>query len=163
MLNPSGGSTMQSRDSSWKEASRTSPSISLLYGPLTVCRFVGLRSHDPGSGTEFEDIHGLDRSRLSSHVAEVSRYVARIPQRSHCRCACIFLGGLSLGYTLFGIVSTRLVDRSAAASKPARLFLTYGAIKAAIGVYALLFPQLFRAAQSSSLRESWALAVGSQR
>ena len=107
---------MQSRDSSWKEASRASPSISLLYGPLTVCR-----------------------------------------------CACIFLGGLSLGDTLFGIVSTRLVDRSDATSKAARLLLTYGAIKAAIGVYALLFSQFFRAALSSSLREPWALAVGSQR
>jgi spermidine synthase len=59
----------------------------------------------------------------------------------------IFLGGLSLGYALFG----RVTRRAALRGRAARLLLLYGAIEAAIGLYALAFPWLFRAAQAVSV------------
>lgn len=61
----------------------------------------------------------------------------------------IFLGGLSVGYSLFGSVTERLMARSTDA-KPARLLVVYGVIEAGIGLYAILFPWLFRLAQSVS-------------
>ena len=63
----------------------------------------------------------------------------------------IFLGGLSLGYWLFGAVTRALVQRSRTTGSPPPLLLVYGCVEAAIGVYALLFPWLFRAAQQVSL------------
>jgi spermidine synthase len=63
----------------------------------------------------------------------------------------IFLGGLSAGYALFGAATRALVARSRAAGRPPPLLGFYGAVEAAIGVYALLFPWLFRAAQHLSL------------
>jgi predicted membrane-bound spermidine synthase len=63
----------------------------------------------------------------------------------------IFLGGLSLGYWLFGAVTRALVQRSRATGRPPPLLLVYGCVEGAIGVYALLFPWLFRAAQQVSL------------
>ena len=63
----------------------------------------------------------------------------------------IFLGGLSAGYWLFGAVTRALVSRSRATGTPPPLLLCYGGVEAAIGVYALLFPWLFRAAQQVSL------------
>jgi spermidine synthase len=62
----------------------------------------------------------------------------------------IFLGGLSVGYSLFGVVTSRLVARAKASGSAPRLLLAYGIIEAVIGCYALLFPWLFRAAQSAS-------------
>jgi len=62
----------------------------------------------------------------------------------------IFLGGLSVGYWLFGLVTKHRVERVAPSGAPTRLLLTYGAIEAAIGIYALLFPMLFRAAHAFS-------------
>ena len=64
----------------------------------------------------------------------------------------IFLGGLSVGYSLFGRVSERLMARASrgGGEAPSRLLLVYGAIEAGIGLYALVFPMLFRAAQSVS-------------
>jgi len=56
----------------------------------------------------------------------------------------IFLGGLSLGYSVFGTITTRLVDRAAARGKSPNLLLVYGGIEAGIGLYALAFPWLFR-------------------
>ena len=56
----------------------------------------------------------------------------------------IFLGGLSLGYSVFGTITTRLVDRAAARGKSPNLWLVYGGIEAGIGIYALAFPWLFR-------------------
>ena len=47
----------------------------------------------------------------------------------------IFLGGLSYGYTLFGKVSHRLVERAAREGHPPRLLFTYGCIEAAIGIW----------------------------
>jgi predicted membrane-bound spermidine synthase len=62
----------------------------------------------------------------------------------------IFLGGLSVGYALFGRVSRRLVERSrgGSASNP---LAVYGAAEASIGVWALLFPFSFAAVQAISL------------
>ncbi len=64
----------------------------------------------------------------------------------------IFLGGLSVGYALFGRLSERLTARVGGAGdeRPSRLLLVYGAIEGGIGIYALIFPVLFRAAQSVS-------------
>jgi predicted membrane-bound spermidine synthase len=59
----------------------------------------------------------------------------------------IFLGGLSLGYALFGRVTRRLVVRQA---QP-RLLTLYGGVEAAIGVFALAFPTLFALARHVSL------------
>ncbi|MCH7644240.1 MAG: fused MFS/spermidine synthase [Myxococcales bacterium] len=63
----------------------------------------------------------------------------------------IFLGGLSVGYSLFGRATRRLVERSRQRRKLPRLLLFYGLIEAGIGVYALLFPLLFGVAQKFSL------------
>lgn len=63
----------------------------------------------------------------------------------------IFLGGLSVGYALFGAATRRLTERARHSGIPPRLLRFYGLIEAAIGVYALLFPALFGLAQSISL------------
>jgi spermidine synthase len=63
----------------------------------------------------------------------------------------IFLGGLSVGYSLFGRVTRQLVERARRNHRAPRLLLFYGLIEAGIGVYALLFPLLFGVAQSISL------------
>jgi spermidine synthase len=63
----------------------------------------------------------------------------------------IFLGGLALGYALFGTVTRRAEDRARSAGRPARLLLLYGLLEGSIGVYALLFPLLFRAVRAVSL------------
>jgi predicted membrane-bound spermidine synthase len=63
----------------------------------------------------------------------------------------IFLGGLSTGYALFGRLTRRLVERARVRGRPARLLLTYALVEGGIGVYALLFPLFFGAAQQLSL------------
>jgi spermidine synthase len=63
----------------------------------------------------------------------------------------IFLGGLSLGYALFGRISRWLVERSRLRSRPARLLYFYAIVEAGIGLYALLFPTLFSVFQRISL------------
>jgi spermidine synthase len=55
----------------------------------------------------------------------------------------LFLGGLSLGYALFGRVSRRLSARAVGGGRPPGLLPAYGAVEAAIGVLALVFPWLF--------------------
>ena len=62
----------------------------------------------------------------------------------------IFLGGLSLGYSLFGRVTRAVVDRARSADRPPRLLLLYGAVEGSIGLYVLAFPWLFRGVQSLS-------------
>jgi predicted membrane-bound spermidine synthase len=64
----------------------------------------------------------------------------------------IFLGGLSVGYALFGRVSQRLLASARAHGRPPRLLLTYGAVEAAIGLWALAFPTLFQVALDVSVR-----------
>ena len=62
----------------------------------------------------------------------------------------LFLGGLSLGYALFGRLTRGIVARGGRAG---RLLLAYGVVETAIGGYAFSFPTLF-----SLLRElSYAL------
>jgi spermidine synthase len=63
----------------------------------------------------------------------------------------IFLGGLSVGYTLFGEWTRRIARRARASGGKPRLLLAYGAVEAGIGVYALLFPHLFGLASQLSL------------
>ena len=63
----------------------------------------------------------------------------------------IFLGGLSLGYWIFGILTRRLVDRAERGGPPARLLRFYGIVEGSIGVYCLLFPHLFRGARAFSV------------
>ena len=62
----------------------------------------------------------------------------------------LFLGGLALGYAGFGALSHRLMERARRRGTAPRLLLVYGVVEAAIGVYALLFPALFRGAQTLS-------------
>src|SRR5262245_51502316 len=62
----------------------------------------------------------------------------------------IFLGGLSLGYALFGRVSRRVLAAAAGSGAAPRLLLVYGAVEAGIGLWALAFPMLFAAARSVS-------------
>jgi spermidine synthase len=52
----------------------------------------------------------------------------------------IFLGGLSLGYSVFGAVTRAWV----ASGRGARLLVLYGVVEGGIGVYVLFFPALFR-------------------
>jgi spermidine synthase len=52
----------------------------------------------------------------------------------------IFLGGLSLGYSLFGRVTRSFVS----SGRGDHLLLLYALVEGGIGVYALLFPRLFR-------------------
>ncbi|HEU4427971.1 MAG TPA: fused MFS/spermidine synthase [Myxococcota bacterium] len=61
----------------------------------------------------------------------------------------IFLGGMALGYELFGRVARRVSERAGAHELPA-LLRTYGVVEAGIGLWALAFPWLFGAAQRVS-------------
>ncbi len=63
----------------------------------------------------------------------------------------IFLGGLSVGYALFGRLTRRIVERAAARGQPPRLLRLYGAVEAGMGVDALLFPWLLRGVQALSV------------
>jgi spermidine synthase len=63
----------------------------------------------------------------------------------------IFLGGLSVGYALFGSATRRLTERAHRSGIPPQLLRFYGLIEAGIGIYALLFPTLFGVVQSISL------------
>lgn len=56
----------------------------------------------------------------------------------------IFLGGLSLGYWIFGALTRRLVERGEHTGRPPPLLWVYGLVETGIGVYCLLFPFLFR-------------------
>jgi spermidine synthase len=63
----------------------------------------------------------------------------------------IFLGGLSLGYAIFGRVSRGLAERAQRLSRRPRLLYFYAIVEAGIGLYALLFPSLFGVFQRISL------------
>ena len=63
----------------------------------------------------------------------------------------LFLGGLSLGYWVFGALTRRLVERGRRTGRPAPLLLVYGAIEAGIGAYCLLFPSIFPLVRSASV------------
>jgi len=61
----------------------------------------------------------------------------------------IFLGGMALGYEVFGRAARRVSARAGAREIPA-LLRTYGVVEASIGLWALAFPWLFGAAQRVS-------------
>ncbi len=63
----------------------------------------------------------------------------------------LFLGGLALGYWLFGALTRKLVERGRRSGRPAPLLLIYGAVEASIGAYCLLFPALFPLVRSASI------------
>jgi spermidine synthase len=63
----------------------------------------------------------------------------------------LFLGGLSLGYWLFGALTRALVERGRRSGRPAPLLGVYGAVEAGIGLYCVLFPSLFRLVRSASV------------
>jgi len=94
---------------------------------------------------------------VSGLVYEVAwqRYLATL-LGSHSEATAavlaIYLGGLSVGYALFGRVTAALVRRAAARGEPPPLALTYGIVEAAIGVWAFAFPWLFGVVQELSYR-----------
>ena len=56
----------------------------------------------------------------------------------------IFLGGLAIGYALFGVLTRRLVERAAWTGESPRLLFVYGFLEVGIGLYAFGFPWLFQ-------------------
>ncbi len=62
----------------------------------------------------------------------------------------IFLGGMAVGYEVFGRIARRITARAAERAQPPALLRTYGAVEASIGLWALAFPWLFGAAQRIS-------------
>jgi len=62
----------------------------------------------------------------------------------------LYLAGLSIGYSVFGVVSKRIVERGQRSNKPPMLLFTYGVAEAAIGAYALFFPTFFKWVSSLS-------------
>ncbi len=92
-------------------------------------------------------------SGLVYQVAWQKYLAALLGSQSEATAAVLglFLGGLSFGYFLYGKVSTSLMDKARAEEKPPRLLFTYGLVEAGIGVWALLFPWLFKAVQAISL------------
>ncbi len=63
----------------------------------------------------------------------------------------IYLGGLSLGYAVFGRLSQRRMRATDQTGGSPRLLLIYGGVEATIGLWAFAFPMLFAAAQSVSI------------
>ncbi|MFB0978845.1 MAG: fused MFS/spermidine synthase, partial [Myxococcota bacterium] len=63
----------------------------------------------------------------------------------------IFLGGLSLGYWLFGALTRREIVNAQEAGFPPRLLFIYGCLEFGIGVYVVVFPWLFEMIQALSL------------
>ena len=73
----------------------------------------------------------------------------------------IFLGGLSVGYALFGRVAKRHVARARARGQTPRLLIIYAVVEIGIGVYALCFPALFSVVQELSYRLPQESLIGS--
>jgi spermidine synthase len=63
----------------------------------------------------------------------------------------LFLGGLSLGYWLFGALTRRLVQRAQRLAGTASLLAVYGAVEAGIGAWCLAFPWIFPLVRSISV------------
>jgi len=64
----------------------------------------------------------------------------------------IFLGGLSVGYSLFGRATHGLVERAERQGRPPALLRFYGLVETGIGIWAVLFPLLFAGVQALSIR-----------
>jgi len=75
---------------------------------------------------------------LGSHAAATAAVLA------------LFLGGMSLGYWLWGSVTGRLTARPESGGPRIPLLRAYGILEASIGLWALAFPLLFRAVQALS-------------
>jgi spermidine synthase len=59
----------------------------------------------------------------------------------------LFLGGMSLGYWLWGVMTSRLAAAVAKSSSGVSLLRAYGWLEASIGLWALAFPLLFAGVQ----------------
>ncbi len=70
----------------------------------------------------------------------------------------LFLGGLALGYALFGHVTRRLVVGARAASRPPRLLVAYGAVEARSARPRCAFPSSSRSPSGSRSACPWAAA-----
>src|SRR2546427_7142072 len=55
----------------------------------------------------------------------------------------LFLGGLSLGYWIFGALTRELVERGRRSGRPAPLLLVYGSVEAGISPFSPPIPALF--------------------
>src|SRR5262249_2350197 len=93
---------------------------------------------------------------FSGLVYEVvwQKYLAtRLGSQSEATAAilALFLGGLSLGYSLFGRVTRRLTERSARRQPTPPLLRVYGLVEACMGAWALLSRVLFRLVGSVSV------------
>ena len=81
---------------------------------------------------------------FSGLVYEVAweKYLATL-LGSHSEATCavlgVFLGGLSLGYAIFGRVARRLAAGAPKRGGRAGLLLAYGVVEGSIGLYALAF------------------------
>jgi len=64
----------------------------------------------------------------------------------------LFLGGLSVGYSLFGGVTHRLSIRAQRRGRAPRLLVAYGCVEGSIGLWAIAFPALFRLVQHASVK-----------
>ena len=62
----------------------------------------------------------------------------------------IFLGGLAVGYWVFGRVTRSLVVRGEARGEAPRLLFVYGTVELTIGLYVFVFPWLFAGVQALS-------------
>lgn len=64
----------------------------------------------------------------------------------------IFLGGLAVGYAVFGAVTAREAARAHDRGEAPRLLSLYGGVEAGIGAWVVAFPLLFGLAQAVSYR-----------
>ncbi len=62
----------------------------------------------------------------------------------------LFLGGMSLGYWLWGAVTRRLLEARRRGGRVPPLLLAYGLLEAGIGLFALALPALFQAVRALS-------------
>lgn len=93
-------------------------------------------------------------SGLSYEVAWQKYLATLLGSHSEATAAvlAIFLGGLAVGYSLFGATTVRFTARARARGEAPRLLLLYGAVEVGIGVWVMLFPVLFGLAQAVSFR-----------
>lgn len=64
----------------------------------------------------------------------------------------LFLGGLAVGYAVFGRVTRGVVARARRAGRPPRLLALYGCVEIGIGAWALAFPLFFQWIRALSIR-----------
>jgi spermidine synthase len=93
-------------------------------------------------------------SGLSYEVAWQKYLATLLGSHSEATAAvlAIFLGGLAVGYSVFGATTARFTERARARGEAPRLLFLYGAVEAGIGVSVMLFPLLFGLAQAVSYR-----------